>query len=275
MTNTDDGDFPNQELVESGEFPTDLILANQVLPDSLYVIPISSRPYFPAQVQPIVVDVDPWSETLKRVSKTPHQLIVLSYYDSPIMGETVEIEKLSVMGCVAKVHNIIEESGKIQFIAQGIRRAKIETWIRKDSVYLAQVSYPEPKREKADEVKAYAMALINNIKELVSINPLYTEELRNYLSRFGPNDPSPLADFAASLTTAKGNELQDILNTVPLLKRMEKVLILLKQETEVAKLQNQIDEQVNETIDDAQRQFFLREQLKVIQKELGISKDDK
>lgn len=275
MSNTDDNDYPNQELIEGPELGGGLIPASQVLPDSLYVIPISSRPYFPAQVQPVVVDVDPWSETLKRVSKTPHQLILLSYYKSPIVGETVDIEKLSAIGCIAKVHNVVEESGKIQFIAQGLRRAKIETWIRKDSVYLAQVSYPEPKQENPDEIKAYAMALINNIKELISINPLYTEELRNYLSRFGPNDPSPLADFAASLTTAKGPELQDILNTVHLLKRMEKVLILLKQETEVAKLQNQIDEQVNETIDETQRNFFLREQLKVIQKELGISKDDK
>ena len=275
MSQSDDTDFDSQELIEGTDLAGGLIPASQVLPDSLYIIPISSRPFFPAQVQPVVVDMDPWSETLKRVSKTPHQLILLSFYDSPIANDEVDVNKLAMMGCVAKVHNIVEESGKIQFIAQGLRRARIHTWIRKDSVYLAQVSYPEPSQENPDEVKAYAMALINNIKELISINPLYTEELRNYLSRFGPNDPSPLADFAASLTTAKGRELQDILDTVPLLKRMEKVLILLKQETEVAKLQNQIDQQVNETIDQTQRNFFLREQLKVIQKELGISKDDK
>ena len=271
----DDTDYDNQELIENADLAGGLIPASQILPDSLYIIPISSRPFFPAQVQPIVVDTDPWSETLKRVAKTPHQLILLAYHDAPITSDSVDVNKLSMMGCVAKVHNIVEESGKIQFIAQGLRRARIHTWIRKDTVYLAQVSYPEPSQENPDEVKAYAMALINNIKELISINPLYTEELRNYLSRFGPNDPSPLADFAASLTTAKGPKLQDILDTVPLLKRMEKVLVLLKQETEVAKLQNQIDKQVNETIDSTQRNFFLREQLKVIQKELGISKDDK
>ncbi|MCG8313659.1 MAG: endopeptidase La [Pseudomonadales bacterium] len=275
MSESDQNDYLHHELIEHSSDNGGLIPASEVLPDSLYVIPISSRPYFPAQVQPIVVDVDPWSETLKRVAKTPHQLILLSFYDSPIVGNEITIEKLSTMGCVAKVHNVIEESGKIQFIAQGLRRAKIQNWIRKDSVFLAQVSYPEPRSENPDEVKAYAMALINNIKELISINPLYTEELRNYLSRFGPNDPSPLADFAASLTTAKGPELQSVLNTVPLLKRMEKVLTLLKHETEVAKLQNQIDQQVNDTIDQSQRQFFLKEQLKVIQKELGMTKDDK
>ena len=275
MSESSDNDYQGQELIEGSDFVGGLIPASHVLPDSLYVIPISSRPYFPAQVQPVVVDVDPWSETLKRVAKTPHQLILLSFHSAPSKADQVDVDELAIIGCVAKVHNIIEESGKIQFIAQGLKRARIETWIRKDSVYLAQVSYPEPKKENPDEVKAYAMALINNIKELISINPLYTEELRNYLSRFGPNDPSPLADFAASLTTAKGPELQDILDTVPLLKRMEKVLVLLKQETEVAKLQNQINEQVNETIDQSQRNFFLREQLKVIQKELGISKDDR
>src|SRR5690606_28376270 len=62
---------------------------------------------------------------------------------------------------------------------------------------------------------------------------------------------------------------------VPLLKRMEKVLVLLKKELEVARLQNSINDQVNEKVSAQQRQFFLREQLKIIQKELGLAKDDR
>ena len=117
--------------------------------------------------------------------------------------------------------------------------------------------------------------MIKAIKELLAINPLYSEELKQYLSRFSPNEPSLLSDFAAAITTAKGDELQDILETIPLLRRMEKVLQLLNREREVAELQGRISEQVNEKISESQRQFFLREQLKVIQRELGISKDDR
>jgi ATP-dependent Lon protease len=77
------------------------------------------------------------------------------------------------------------------------------------------------------------------------------------------------------MTSAPGRELQDVLDTVPLLRRMEKVLLLMRKEQEVARLQSEINEEVNEKVQKHQREFFLREQLKVIQRELGIAKDDK
>ena len=118
-------------------------------------------------------------------------------------------------------------------------------------------------------------ALIQAIKELIPLNPLYSEELKNYLNRFSTKEPSPLADFAAAITTAPGSELQEILETIPLSIRMAKVLTLIRKEQEVARLQSEITEEVNQKINKHQREFFLKEQLKVIQKELGISKDDR
>ena len=73
---------------------------------------------------------------------------------------------------------------------------------------------------------AYALAIINTIKELVPLNPLYQEELRLFLDRFGPENPSHLTDVAASLTSADKEELQVILETVDIVPRMEKTLTL-------------------------------------------------
>ena len=84
-----------------------------------------------------------------------------------------------------------------------------------------------------------------------------------------------ITDFAASLTSSKKEELQDILETVPVLERMRKVLVLIKKELEVAKLQAQIRESVERRMTEQQRKFFLKQQLEEIQKELGISKDDR
>ena len=95
------------------------------------------------------------------------------------------------------------------------------------------------------------------------------------MANFSPAQPSLMADFSAALTTASGEQLQEILDTLPLRARMEKVLVLLRKEREVAALQGQITSQVNEKVSENQREFFLREQLKIIQKELGISKDDR
>jgi len=255
---------------------TGLVLPDQNLPDKLYIIPVHNRPFFPAQVLPIIVNEDPWSETLELVAKTPHQRLALFYMDAPAADATTfDPDSLPEHGTMVRVHHASKEGGKLQFVAQGMTRVRIRGWLRRKPPYLVEVEYPQSDEDPRDEVKAYGMALINAIKELLPLNPLYSEELKNYLNRFSPNAPSPLTDFAAALTTAPGAELQEVLDTVPVLKRMEKVLPLLRKEVEVAKLQKELTGEVDRKIGERQREFFLKEQLKIIQQELGITKDDR
>ncbi|MBA6419519.1 endopeptidase La [Pseudomonas sp. 5Ae-yellow] len=255
---------------------THLAVPNQRLPPRLHLLPIHNRPFFPAQVMPVVVNEQPWAETIDLVANTEHKALSLFYIDQPVpaSGE-LTADMLPETGCAVRIHHAVREDGKIQFIAQGLSRVKITKWLSKKPPYLVEVEYPTTASDERDEVRAYAMALINAIKELLPLNPLYSEELKNYLNRFSPNEPSPLSDFAAALTSAKSGELQDVLNTIPVLRRMEKVLVLLKKEIDVARLQGEISAEVNRSISAHQRTFFLKEQLKVIQKELGLSKDDR
>ena len=273
-----DQDSKNPEVISGDDNTQDsgkeLTLPQQNLPDKLYLIPVSNRPFFPAQVQPLVFSRNLWEETLQRVGQSEQKVVGLSFVGG-IPGSEVPPEEFPDAGCVVKVHNIVSDDEQIQFIALGIQRFRITQWLRRTPPYLAQVEYPEAPAEDSDEVKAYALALIQAIKELIPLNPLYSEELKNYLNRFSPKDPSPLADFAAAITTAPGSELQDILETLPIQRRMEKVLVLIRKEQEVARLQTEINAEVNRKISKHQREFFLKEQLKVIQKELGISKDDR
>lgn len=254
---------------------TGLVIPAQNLPKKLLLLPIFERPFFPAQVQPLVIDEDPWEETFSRLAKMDHHLLGLCY-----AGEQDEQAKASPAdfadtGCAVRLHNVVRGNGKIQFIAQGMQRFRIDDWISKKAPFAAQVSYPEEKVRNTPEIKAYAMALIQAIKELIPLNPLYNEELKNFLNHFNLNDPSPLADFAAAITTAPGPDLQLILDTIPLQKRMERVLVLLHKELEVARLQAEIRSEVEQKMSKHQREFFLREELKVIQRELGIAKDDR
>ena len=269
-------DDSNQEFEQSIS-STGLVLPDQDQPDKLYIIPVHNRPFFPAQVLPVIVNEHPWAETLERVSKTPHQRLALFFVDTPAQEDTASFDPnaLPEHGTMVRVHHASRESGKLQFVAQGMARVRIRGWLRRKPPYLVEVEYPQSDEDPRDEVKAYGMALINAIKELLPLNPLYSEELKNYLNRFSPNAPSPLTDFAAALTTAPGLELQEVLDTVPVLKRMEKVLPLLRKEVEVAKLQKELTGEVNRKIGERQREFFLKEQLKIIQQELGITKDDR
>lgn len=260
---------------------------DEVLPDTLQLIPLTTRPFFPVLIQPLVVDISPWGDSIKAATENAQGLIGLSYAPrnkvtdngSKSGNQPYSVpspESFSEVGCVARIHQIHETKGKYQFIAQGISRFKIVDWIRKEPPYVVRVKYfDKPVLEDENQLRAYAMSLINIIKELMKLNPLYNEELKHYLNYFNPSEPSPLADFAAAITSADPMELQDILETIPLLARMEKVLLIITKELEVAKLQAQITEQMQEQVTDQQREFFLRQQLKVIQKELGIAKDDR
>ena len=260
---------------EAGQ--TGLVLPGQNLPDKLYVIPIHNRPFFPAQVLPVIVNEEPWAETLELVAKTDHHCLALFYMEQqPGDADGFDPDQLPQHGTLVRIHHATRQDGKLQFVAQGLSRVRIRGWLRRQRPpYLVEVEHLRPSPDPSDEVKAYGMALINAIKELLPLNPLYSEELKNYLNRFSPNDPSPLTDFAAALTTAPGDELQQVLDTVPMLQRMEKVLPLLRKEVEVARLQKELSAEVNRKINERQREFFLKEQLKLIQQELGITKDDR
>jgi ATP-dependent Lon protease len=268
----------NQDAQSAGaSHGTGLVLPGQNLPTTVYVIPIHNRPFFPAQVLPVIVNEEPWAETLELVAKTDHHSLALFFMDNPPDDPRhFDPSSLPEHGTLVRVHHASREGGKLQFVAQGLSRVRIRGWLKRHRPpFLVEVDYPHTPSDASDEVKAYGMALINAIKELLPLNPLYSEELKNYLNRFNPNDPSPLTDFAAALTTAPGSELQEVLDTVPILKRMEKVLPLLRKEVEVARLQNELSAEVNRKIGERQREFFLKEQLKIIQQELGITKDDK
>lgn len=95
------------------------------------------------------------------------------------------------------------------------------------------------------------------------------------MNRFTVEDTGKLADFVASMTSAEPHELQEILETMDVKKRVEKVILLLKKELEVSRLQKKITKQIEEKIARHQKEFFLREQLKEIKKELGLEKDEK
>ena len=253
-------------------------VADDVLPDSLYLLPVPQRPFFPGQVQPVALNIDEWGGTIRAVAESANGVVGLVYVDQrKLGGAEPEPRHFPEMGCVVRLHRppmMADNPG--QFLAQGIRRFRIVRWLSDRPPYRVQVEYPRSQGDRdSDAIKAYTMAVLQAVKELVPLNPLYSEELKHYIANFNPTQPSLLADFSAALTTASGDQLQEILDTLPLQSRMQKVLALLGKEREVAELRGRITEQVNEKVSSQQREFFLREQLKVIEKELGISKDDR
>ncbi len=252
-----------------------IVAAADILPSTLYLLPLSERPFFPAQALPLLLNEEPWLPTIEAAASREQRVIGLVLV-KPDSAEKAGPADFHEVGTVARMHQLARNEGRLQFIAQGLKRFRIHKWLSSTPPYHVQVDYlSEEEAAGPDELRAYSLAVINTLKELIPLNPLYSEELKFFLNRFNTNDPSPLADFAASLTTASKEELQEILATAPVLERLKKVIVLIKKELEVAKLQTHIRKQVEEKMSEHQRKFFLREQLKAIQQELGIAKDDR
>jgi ATP-dependent Lon protease len=252
-----------------------LARVSEVLPGLIHLLPVTSRPFFPGQAVPLLMSAKHWASTFRAVDKTPHKIIGVLLARSDY-AEHASPENFYNVGTACRVHRVQPMEGKLQVLVECLQRFRVDKVVQRQTPFTAHVEYlKESAGAKSSEIKAYAMAVINTIKELLPLNPLYVEELRMFLDRFGPEDPSHLADFAASLTTSDKQQLQLVLETAELLPRMEKVLMLLNNELELARTQAEIRKVVEDKMQGQQREFFLREQLKVIQKELGISKDDR
>ncbi len=252
-----------------------LVRANDTFPPVIHLLPVTVRPFFPGQAVPLLMHAKHWTPTLKAVDQAAQPYIGIVFADAET-AEDARPEDFKRVGTVGRVHRVQETDGRLHVLVECMQRFRIGKILTDQAPFTAQVRYlAEPEDTDDKDVKAYGMAIINTIKELLPLNPLYVEELKTFLERFGPDDPSHLADFAASLTTSNNQQLQDVLEAVEILPRMEKVLTLLNDELELAKAQHKIRKTVEERMEKQQREFMLREQMKVIQKELGIAKDDR
>ena len=247
-------------------------------PDQLYIMPLNRRPFFPGMAAPIVIEPGAYYEVLKIISKTDHKCVALVLTHQ----EDVNIYKLGFddlykVGVVARILRIIPmEQGGAQVVLNMEKRVVIEKPLKSKHL-VAKVSYHDdtPLSSLSRQLKAYSISIITTIKELLKLNPLFKEELQIFLGHSDFTEPGRLADFAVALTTATREELQDVLETFDIEKRIDKALMLLKKELDISKLQSTINQRIEATISKTQREFFLREQLKAIKKELGMEKDEK
>ncbi|MFW6101371.1 MAG: endopeptidase La, partial [Bacteroidota bacterium] len=168
------------------------------------------------------------------------------------------------------------QDNSLQVLVQGLQRFSHQKTVRKDPLLQWQVKYySDPDEKPSEELKAYTLSIVSSVKELLKKNPVFQEQIKMVLNQISIEKPGMLMDLISAMLTADGEKLQDVLATYDLYKRGEKLLVLLKEEIERSQIQEEIQKQINEKVSKQQREFFLREQLKVIKRELGIEKDDK
>ena len=248
-------------------------------PPEIFIVPLAKRPFFPGMAAPLVIEPGVYYEMLKQVANTDHKTMGLFMtHDEEANIYDLKLDDIHSVGVAAKILRIIPmEQGGAQVILNMEKRIQIEGAAKEEKFLAAKVSYHEdPQAAKMSKVlKAYSISIITTIKELLKLNPLFKEELQVFLGHSDFTEPGKLADFAVALTTASRDDLQGVLEAFDIADRLGKALILLKQELDLSKLQSSINQKIEATISKTQREFFLKEQLKTIKKELGLEKDDK
>ena len=248
-------------------------------PQEVFIFPLTRRPFFPGMAAPILIEKGTFYEVLKIVAKTEHKCIGLFLTkDENANIYKIGIEDLHNVGVLARIMRIIPiEGGGAQVVLSMETRISIVKRGDDPKHLGAYIKYHRdpPLAHISKELKAYSINIISTIKELLKLNPLFKEELQIFLGHSDFTEPGKLADFAVALTTGSREELQRVLEAFDLQKRIDAALLLLKKELDLSKLQSSINQRIEATISKAQREFFLKEQLKAIKKELGMEKDDK
>ena len=235
--------------------------------ESYPVMPLRNTVLFPQQVIPIYIGRDKSLNLINELSSKTKHVVVVAQEDGSIEDpEPSDMYSYGTLAVVLKVFDMPDNSKSA--IVQGIDRVKILDYKEKDPYYRAVVQRVSNKTDK-DSVKLDALS--NNLRqvfsELIQIAPNLSEEHTGMLSNI--QKPARLADRAVSLLTVPNPEKQDILEELDVKKRVEKAIKVLTKEIQRIKLGEEIQTEVHDEIAKSQREYYLREQMKAIKRELG------
>src|SRR5690606_3057605 len=163
--------------------------------------------------------------------------------------------------------------GSVNLLVHGMKRYRAVEFTSDSPLLIARTEVFNDIHEPDEELDAYTRSVINQVKKLSEINPYFNEEMK--LAMLNSPSPGSLADLVAFALSLDVPEAQDFLETLVVKKRFAKLLVYLKREKDVADIQKKISDEVNDKVNKYQREYFLREQLKVIRNELGMDEDEK
>lgn len=248
---------------------TTIISTDQILPDKLSIIPLQGRPIFPGIFTPLMLSN---AEDVKVVEEAYEKegfigiVMLKEENDAPSAGDLYKV------GTVARIIKKVNlPDGGVNVFISTLKRFKLKRTLSKKEPIVCAVEYLDEEEADTFEVKALTRALISEMKEVSENNPLFSEEMR--LNMVNIDNPGKIADFIASILNIEKEDQQKILETINVRVRMEKVLVFIKKEQELLKVQKRIQSEINDRVEKNQREYFLREELKSIQEELGETAD--
>lgn len=232
----------------------------------LPLLPLRGLLVYPSMVLHLDVGREKSVKALDSAMVDDHMILLCSQSEVNIEDPTEE--DIYKVGTIAKVRQMLKlPNGTIRVLVEGVMRAEVQSYLNNDQFY--EVLAKElPETESDDpEVDALMRSVLSQFEHYISLSKKVTPE--TYAAVSDIDEPGRLADVITSHLSLKIRDKQDILETIDVAARLERLLDLLNNEREVLELERQINQRVKKQMEKTQKEYYLREQMKAIQKELG------
>ncbi|MBN1059484.1 endopeptidase La [Clostridium botulinum] len=240
---------------------------------TLPLIPLRGLTIFPNIVAHFDVGRKKSVAAVEEAMLNNEEIFLVTQKDPEI--EDPEREDIYDIGTLCKIKQILKMSDNtIRVLVEGVKRGKVVEYVADDNEYIeGSIELIEQEIEVNEELEAYIKLLDEDFIDLLKLSDdNYVDIIR---STEPLDDPSGFVDIIASYSVTEDDVKQEVLETIDIKKRIELVLTRVKIETEILKIQNKLSKKVKKHIDEEQKQFYLREQLKAIQEELGMDDEEK
>ena len=230
------------------------------------LLPLRDIVIFPSMVVPLFVGREKSIKALQEVMKTDKSIVLVAQKNSEI--DEPENKDIYGYGCLSKVLQLLKlPDGTVKVLVEGQKRVKILEINKKDINFLSCSIESADDTNKTKDAELYSQGLVKKFERLLVLNKRDLADSINSIKKL--KDPSQIADNIASNLNLQIFEKQELLEIIDLRKRLEKIHELVEKETSVISVEKKIRGRVKNQMEKTQREYYLNEQLKAIQKELG------
>ncbi len=238
------------------------------IPDSLPILPVRDVVIFPYMILPLFVGRDISINAIEKAMESNKLILLVSQKDLNV--EIPVVDDLYTVGTVGTILRMLKlPDGRLKILIQGLTKAKVTDFVQTDPYYIGDIE--KITDQEQPEITLEVEALMRNVKELVdkslALGKSFLPDIIVLIENI--EEPGRLADLVASNLGLKSDQAQELLEETDPLIRLKKISEILNREVELLLVQQKIQSDVKGEIDKTQREYFLREQLKAIQKELG------
>jgi ATP-dependent Lon protease len=260
-----DVEAPELEVVEIPEVE-DAGLSTEPLPDALPILPLRETVTYPDTLTPLAVGQERSIQLVNDVLSGNRMLAMVASKDpeNDAPGPD-DLYDVGVAGSVARMMKVPD--GTLRILVQGAERIRIESYVSEQPYLVARIEPMPDVLDRSTELEALTRNVQSTFTQIIEAIPYLPEELQLAVANI--DDPSALSHLIAGALRISTEEKQELLETVDVTRRLRRLSEILTRELEVVQLGSKIQSQVESEIDKGQREYFLRQQLKAIQDELG------